>query len=321
MPKNLSAAWRTRHRRWLQFVQANIQAVEDGKAIPLGPSAKLLKAPAVKAGKGRALRVVICSPHPDDESLVSGLALRLHRECGARVTNCAITLGSDLTQRPRRRRELKASCAALGFHLTVANPPWGFDDVHLDNRENNPEEWAEKVRVLSAVMEKERPDVVFAHHAEDQNVTHVATHYLAMEAVGDYLERTGRGPLPFIETEFWHQHSCPNLMVGISPEDEATMLMATAEHGGEVRRNPYHLRHPGRMFDNVRRGAEVVGKSGGPAPDFPFAELYRVVFLAGRNQVAPRPGGRIVGPSEKIDWKELIVGYWPEELGKRASGE
>ena len=94
------------------------------------------------------------------------------------------------------------------------------------------------------------------------------------------------------------------------------MLMATAEHGGEVRRNPYHLRHPGRMFDNVRRGAEVVGKAGGPAPDFPFAELYCVVFLAGRNWVAPRPGGRIVGPSEKIDWKELITNYWPEELSE-----
>jgi hypothetical protein len=37
--------------------------------------------------------------------------------------------------------------------------------------------------------------------------------------------------------------------------------------------------------------------------------------------VAPRPGGRIVGPSEKIDWKELIASYCPEELGERAGGE
>jgi LmbE family N-acetylglucosaminyl deacetylase len=321
MLKDSSAAWKTRHRGWLRFVQANIQAVEDGKAIPLGPSAKPLKAPAVKVGKGQPLKVVVCSPHPDDESLVGGLALRLHRECGARVTNCAITLGSNLDQRARRRRELKASCAALGFHLTVANPPWGFDDIHLDNRQNHPEEWAAKVRVLSAVLENERPDVVFAHHAEDQNVTHVATHYLAAEALGDYLERSGRGPLPFIETEFWHQHSRPNLMVGVSPEDEATLLMATAEHGGEVRRNPYHLRHPGRMIDNVRRGAEVVGAPGGPAPDFPFAELYRLVFLSGRNWVAPRPGGRVIAPGEKIDWKDLVRIFWPEELSGRAGEE
>jgi hypothetical protein len=69
-------------------------------------------------------------------------------------------------------------------------------------------------------------------------------------------------------------------MVGISSADEATLIIATAEHGGEVRRNTYHLRHPGRMIDNVRRGAEVVGGQGGAAPDFPFGELYHMIFLA-----------------------------------------
>ena len=43
-------------------------------------------------------------------------------------------------------------------------------------------------------------------------------------------------------------------MVGVSPEDEAILIMATAEHGDEVRRNPYHLRHSGRMIENVRLG-------------------------------------------------------------------
>jgi len=135
-----------------------------------------------------------------------------------------------------------------------------------------------------------------------------------VDALGDYLERTSRGPLAFFETEFWHQNDCPNLMVGVSPEDEATLIMATAEHGGEVRRNPYHLRHPGRMIENVRRGAEVVGGQGGAAPDFPFAELYRLVFVAGRNWIEPRPGGRMIGPAEKIDWQDLIKGFWPEGL-------
>ncbi len=151
-------------------------------------------------------------------------------------------------------------------------------------------------------------------HVEGINITHIATHYLAVDALGDCLERTGRGPLPFVETEFWHQHSCPNLMVGVSPADEPTLIMAAAEHGGEVRRNPYHLRHPGRMIDNIRRGAEMVGEAGGAAPDYPFAELYRLVFMAGRKLVSPRLGGRLIGPAEKIDWQELIKTFWPEGL-------
>ena len=312
MSKDVSAAWKSRHRRWLRFVQTNIKAMESGKAIPLGPSAKPLEAPAVKAGKGPPLKVVLCSPHPDDEALVGALPLRLRQECGAAVTNLAITLGSNVGQRERRLRELKAACLALGFKLVVAQPPLGFDHINFDHRKNNPEDWAAKVRVLSAALEAECPDAVFAPHAGDYNTTHIGTHYLVTDALGDYLERTGRGPLPFFETEFWHQNPRPNLMVGVSPQDEATLLMATAEHGDEVRRNPYHLRHPGRMIENVKLGAEVVGGQGGAAPAFPFAELCHLAFMAGRNRVAPRPGGRVIGPSEKIHLHELIKDFWPE---------
>jgi len=167
------------------------------------------------------------------------------------------------------------------------------------------------------VLEQERPDAVIAPHAEDFNTTHIGTHYLVADALGDYLERTGRGPLPFFETEFWHQNPIPNLMVGVSPEDEAILIMATAEHGGEVRRNPYHLRHPGRMIENVRLGAEVVGGQGGAAPDFPFAELYHLAFMAGKDLVAPRPGGRVIGPAEKIDLQDLVKSFWPEGMDQR----
>lgn len=312
MPKDSSAAWKIRRQRWQRFVQANIRAMESGKGIALGPSPILLKAPLAKAAEGQPLKVVVCSPHPDDEALVGALPLRLRQECGAKVTNCAITLGSSPGQRARRLGELQASCAVLGFDLTISNPPLGFDQVSLDNRENQPEAWAAKVRMLSAILEREAPDAVFAPHAEDFNSTHIGTHHLVVDALGEYLERTGRGPMPVLETEFWHQNLQPNMLVGVSPEDEATLIMATAEHGGEVRRNPYHLRHPGRMMDNIRRGAEVVGGQGGAAPDFPFAELYRLVFMAGRNLIAPRPVGRTIGPREKIDWQDLIRSFWPE---------
>ena len=97
-----------------------------GNAIPLGPSAKPLLAPEVTAGEVQPLKVVVCSPHPDDEALVGALPLRLRRECGAKVTNCAITLGSNVGQRARRLRELEAACVALGFGLNLVNPPGGF---------------------------------------------------------------------------------------------------------------------------------------------------------------------------------------------------
>ncbi|MBZ5542975.1 MAG: PIG-L family deacetylase [Acidobacteriia bacterium] len=314
MANEQSAAWTSRAAAWRQFVEDVEKTLVEGKGIPVGPSPLELAPPDLPPPAQDALSVVVCSPHPDDEALIGALPLRLRREAGARVTDCAITFGSNLSQRARRRKELESACRVLGFDLVIPQRPAGFDNVNLKTRAGRPDEWAQKVETLSQTFAKLQPDVVFAPHAEDWNTTHIGAHYLAVDALGAYLERTRRDPLPFVETEFWHENSQADLMVGVSAETEAILVMATAEHGGEVLRNPYHVRHPARMIENVRLGAETVGGQGGPAPDFPFAELYRVTFMKGRQQVAPRPGGRIIGPKEKIDLDAILKAFRPEGL-------
>jgi len=79
-----------------------------------------------------------------------------------------------------------------------------------------------------------------------------------------------------VETEFWAAMATPNVMVESGVNDVADLLEALSCHVGEVRRNPYHLRMPAWLQDNVRRGAELLGGQGGVAPDFEFATLYRV---------------------------------------------
>jgi hypothetical protein len=65
-------------------------------------------------------------------------------------------------------------------------------------------------------------------------------------------------------------------MVEYSDQDAADLMTATSFHVGEVKRNPYHVLIPAWMMDNVRRGAELVGGQGGAAPQFTFAQLYRL---------------------------------------------
>ena len=78
---------------------------------------------------------------------------------------------------------------------------------------------------------------------------------------------------PFlIETEYWGQMPAPNLLVESSADQVADLLGALSHHKGELQRNPFHLRMPGWMQDNVRRGAEVVGGQGNAAPDFDFRD-------------------------------------------------
>ena len=68
----------------------------------------------------------------------------------------------------------------------------------------------------------------------------------------------------------------PNLMIESSATDVADLVAALSQHVGEVSRNPYHLRLPAWMMDNVRRGAELVGGQGSSSPQFTFATLYRL---------------------------------------------
>jgi N-acetylglucosamine malate deacetylase 1 len=307
-----------RYSEWLSYVQRVTEAIDSGRGIPLGPAPAPPVPPAIPSSQPRGPHVLFCAPHPDDECLVAALALRLRLEADAKVTNIAITLGSDHAQRPRRRRELESAHQVLGFDLLIPTEPGaasadGFEDVHLSARDSHPQAWAKRVAALSEIFDSTQPEAVLAPHEEDFNSTHIGTHYLVSEALDAYLARHPESDVLFVETEFWHQVTDANLMVGLTPELAAIQIVAAAEHGGEMKRMPYHLLHPCRLMDNVRRGSEVVGGQGAAVQPFVFAELYRVRFRRGREVIGPAPGNHILPPSQKA-----TLGWLRGEFGQRA---
>ena len=250
-----------------RYVSELARLVAEGRRFPLGGfPIEPRPAFAVDAPKG-----LIFSPHPDDECIIGGLALRLMRESGMRIINVAVTQGSNKARQAARLGELRAACEYLGFDLvqTAAN---GLEQINVNTRANQPTHWAASVDVIAQIIADERPTVVFFPHDADWNSTHIGTHYLLVDALA-------RQPANFscqvVETEFWGAMATPNLMVESSVTDLADMMSALSFHIGEVQRNPYHLLVPPWMQDNVRRGGELVGGQGGAAPDFIFCTLYR----------------------------------------------
>jgi N-acetylglucosamine malate deacetylase 1 len=235
----------------LEYVRAFARLRRAGEGM--APCAAEL--PSLAGLPPGAPSALMLSPHPDDECIVGALALRLRREAGMRVVNLPMTFGSDPSRRARRREELQAACAFLGFELDARV---GLDGVRTA------EEVAECLR-------EHRPALVFYPHGEDWNATHVRVHRLAKEG----LAKAGID-CATAETEYWRPMAAPNAMVESLAEDVARLVGALLLHRGEVARNPYHLRLPAWMMDNVRRGAEVVLGQGGEAPAFEFATLYRV---------------------------------------------
>jgi len=267
-----------------EYVSEFVRLFREGKTLPLGGAPPLARpAPAPDAP-----RALIFSPHPDDECIVGGLALRLQREAGLRVVNVAVTQGSNAGRRAARWEELRGACAYLGFEL-VGTRPGGLEKINVETRGRDPALWQAAVGVIAGILEQHRPAAVFVPHEADWNSTHIGTHHLVLDALS-------RRPADFtcsvVETEFWGAMAAPNLMVESSPDDVADLMTALSFHAGEVQRNPYHLRLPAWMMDNVRRGGEVVGGQGGAAPDFTFATLYRLRRWTGGRLRATHENGR-----------------------------
>lgn len=272
------------------FVTEFSRLKAEGKNLPLGGLAACVK-PSLESGAPKAL---IFSPHPDDECIIGGLALRLLREARMNVINVAVTQGSNRARQEERWHELKGACDFLGFGL-IGTQPGGLEKVSRKGREQDPANWAHAVGIVAAILAEHRPRVVFLPHEFDWNSSHIGTHDLVLEALARLSAEFG---CDLVETEFWGQMTAPNLMVELTETDVADLVAATSFHVGEVNRNPYHLLLPAWLMDNVRLGGELVGGQGGAVPDFPFATLYRVSrWRAGKIEQAI-DGGRILPASE-----------------------
>ncbi len=251
-----------------KFVSDFSQLVNQGKSIPLG-GVKAVDRPDIVFDAPKAL---FFAPHPDDETIVGAMALRLMREARMNVINVAVTQGSKKERQAERYRELENACHYIGYGL-IATGVSGLERIHPKTRNTEPAYWNDCVSVIAKILEDNQPKVVLFPHEHDWNGTHIGTHFLLMDA----LKRMPIGYECYIvETEFWGQMTEPNLMMEVSADDLADLIAATTFHIGEVQRNPYHLLLPAWMLDNVRRGSELVGGQGGAAPNFTFAALYRV---------------------------------------------
>jgi len=258
-----------------RFVSELSRLMEQAQGFPLGgyPGLAQKTSPSIgKSASASPARALIFSPHPDDEVIIGALPLRLLRERNWAVTNVAVTLGSNSARQQERWQELGACCGQIGFDL-VAAAAKGLEGVNLDTRASRPNLWRQSVASITEVLRAHQPRVIFFPHDDDWNSTHIGTHHLVLDA----LTQIG---VPFecvaVETEFWGAMKSPNLLVESSQRDLIDLITALSCHVGEVKRNPYHLRLPAWLMDNVRRGGELVGGQGGAAPDFLFGTLYRV---------------------------------------------
>jgi N-acetylglucosamine malate deacetylase 1 len=273
-----------------QFVTDSVRLVKEARTFPLGGFPPAPRPPIAPD----APKALFFAPHPDDETIVGALALRIFREARMNVINVAVTQGSKRERQAERLLELQNACNYLGYGVQTTGPN-GLEKVNPKTRQNEPQLWARMVKVIAEILLNHQPRVILFPHERDWNGTHIGVHHLVMDA----LNQTPAGfECYLVENEFWGAMDDPNLLVEVSEQEVADLITATTFHVGEVKRNPYHLLLPAWLMDNVRRGAELVGGQGGAAPDFTFAALYRLRKWSQRRVERVLTGGKFLPAAE-----------------------
>jgi len=233
-----------------QYVESIAQQYLQLSGLPLPEPTPLYKPGAISDQP----RILILSPHPDDECLMAACALRMQEEWGAQVTVVPYSYGSNVSRRVSRSQELKDALTILGFNL-------------FDPRKNAAYEKLTQEEFLDAVKHID-PEVIIAPHAKDRHPTHIEAHAMACLAKSAKL---------LVQTEYWQAAEEPNLFISLSTQHVVKIGEALMKHVGEVARNPYHLSLPAWYMDQARRAPEIIPSGfGGKGSNYIFGQLLHM---------------------------------------------
>jgi LmbE family N-acetylglucosaminyl deacetylase len=214
-------------------------------------------------------KILLVAPHPDDECLMGGFALRAKEEFGSAVKVVPYSYGSKKERRADRKAELRNAVDHLGFELV---------DPRIKNSTSLDEISADE---LMSVFMKEHPDVIITAHLDDGHSTHIRSSETADLVIGEWVKKT-KVSVHWLQSEYWHSMHHPNLLVPLTSAHLTRMGEALLKHVGEVSRNPYHLTLPAWSMDQLRRGSEMLeslsGKTlaGDKVKEGVFAQIYRI---------------------------------------------
>jgi LmbE family N-acetylglucosaminyl deacetylase len=218
-----------------------------------------------------APKILILAPHPDDECLMSGFALRAREEWNAEVHVLSFSFGSDLSRRSARIQELKDALQVLDFKLIDPRTAGATEKLTTAEYES--------------VMASVQPDVILSPHLQDGHPAHMESASLVQNWFAQQSATEAILPV-WLQTEYWQQNPGANAFVPLNPVHVIRIGEALQKHQGEVSRNPYHLRLPAWCMDQSRRAQELIGgfgatahSSGSVAPvgQFMFGQLLQRV--------------------------------------------
>lgn len=162
-------------------------------------------------------RVLVLSPHPDDEAIGMGGTLLKHVDNGSEVTVLYLTDGGGLEEpRDKMRAVRRAEAEALGAATGVRQVFWTNEDTRLTND-------ALTVDAMTDLLRELRPQHIYTPSIFDHHYDHFSTNQILVEA----LDRLADLEATVLGYEVWDDVPFPNFIVDISGEaDRKDELLA-----------------------------------------------------------------------------------------------
>ena len=203
-----------------------------------------------------AQRVLVISPHPDDEAIACSGTIVRHLESGDEVVVAIATDGRLSRNAPSpdemaKIRKSETKCAASG--LGIERLEW------LGLPEGN---WAESelVGLLSELFERYSPTVVYAPSRIDFHPEHLAVAHALACALDSFITATGKNPVVRIyQVQVPLTQKLTNLVVDISGGigKSNAALQAYRSQAGSI-----------RFVDRRRRYSARSHRASGPVEEF-----------------------------------------------------
>jgi|SRR4051812_9805332 len=241
------------------------QAATLPAALALGAR----RADALQQIKPGGLKVVCVGGHPDDPESGCGGTLALYAAQGHRVTIVYLTRGergipgtSEQDAAATRTAEAEAACRLLGATPVFAGQIDGATELTLA-----------RVDAMVALLDAEKPDIVFTHWPIDTHMDHQVASMLTIRA---YVAKSRGFPLYFFEVNAGSQTMgfTPTHYVDITAvrEKKKSALFAhKSQHGDAIYRDHHEVMENfrGREVRTAAAEAFVLLPSPGAAAKLP----------------------------------------------------
>lgn len=206
-------------RRFLRYIYRNIIPARIGQFLDLFPYLRALEVHGFEEK-----RVLVLSPHPDDDIIGCGGTLYRYHLKGAEITVVYITDGRKGNNRYRedelasiRREEAKRAAGIIGVDKLI----------FLDNRDSELTHTPKSIREVSEILGDIRPEAVFLPFFTDNHPDHVATSHIFFLA-----SKTFASVMCYLYG-VWTPLPTHNISSDITPYAEAKIL-ALQEHKSQL---------------------------------------------------------------------------------------